>query len=321
MKAARFHAHHDVRVENVSPPKPKDNEVLVAIEWCGICGSDLHEYVHGPLLIPPTDKPHPLTKSTLPVIMGHEFCGRVLEIPAECKTNFTKGDAVMVDPRLYCSSCLACKDDATNACFCFGFLGLSGGGGGGLSEVVAVDANACYIVREEMLPYAALIEPLCVSWHAASQLGTDTFENLDSILIIGGGPIELTLGLVLRARGARKIYITEPTTTRRAQAAEVADRVLNPAEENVRNVIRLLTGGGGVDVVFDCAGIQPGAEDGMNAIARCGTYINIAGWGGPFTIPLRNFMFKEVIMKGSMSYTEHDFKQTVEAFNNGTFSR
>jgi threonine dehydrogenase-like Zn-dependent dehydrogenase len=75
-----------------------------------------------------------------------------------------------------------------------------------------------------------------------------------------------------------------------------------------------------VDVVFDCAGIQPGAEDGMNAIARCGTYINIAGWGRPFAIPLLNFMFKEVTMKGSMSYTEHDFKQTVEAFNNGTFS-
>jgi threonine dehydrogenase-like Zn-dependent dehydrogenase len=136
-------------------------------------------------------------------------------------------------------------------------------------------------------------------------------------LIIGGGPIGLTLGLVLRARGARKIYITEPTTTRRAQAAEVADRVLNPAEENVGNVIRSLTEGKGADVVFDCAGIQPGAEDGMNAIARCGTYINIAGWGGPFTIPQRNFMFKEVTMKGSMSYTEHDFKQTVEAFNNG----
>lgn len=183
-----------------------------------------------------------------------------------------------------------------------------------------MDASACHKVREEMLPYAALVEPLCVSWHAASQLGLKTLESVGAILIIGGGPIGLSLGLVLRARGAARIYISEPTPTRKHQASEVADRVINPAEENVEDVIRLLTNGKGVDVVFDCAGIQPGIEDAMKAIALRGTYINIAGWSASWTLPQRNVMFKEITIKGSMSYTEEDFKETVAAFNNGEFS-
>jgi len=243
----------------------------------------------------------------------------VFEIPAKCTTNLQKGDAVMVDPRLYCGTCFACNEHATNACSCFGFLGISGGGGGGLSETVAVDASACHKVREEMLPYAALIEPLCVSWHAASQLGQKTFGNIGAILIIGGGPIGLSLCLVLRARGAKNIYISEPTATRKDQAKELADRVINPTEENVGDVVRSLTSGKGAEVVFDCAGIQPGIEDAMEAIALHGTYINIAGWSKPWTLPQRNVMFKEITVKGSMSYTEQDFKETVDTFNDGLF--
>jgi (R,R)-butanediol dehydrogenase/meso-butanediol dehydrogenase/diacetyl reductase len=136
-------------------------------------------------------------------------------------------------------------------------------------------------------------------------------------LIIGGGPIGLSLGLVLRARGAKTIYISESTPTRKDQASEVADRVINPVEDNVADVIRLLTNGKGADVVFDCAGIEPGIEDAMNAIGLRGTYINIAGWSTPWTLRQRNVMFKEITVKGSMSYTEEDFKETVAAFNNG----
>jgi (R,R)-butanediol dehydrogenase/meso-butanediol dehydrogenase/diacetyl reductase len=138
-------------IEDVPPQQPKGSEVLIAIEWCGICGSDLHEYLHGLLIIPSVDRPHPITQSILPITMGHEFCRRVLEIPPNCVTKLKKGDAVMVDPRLYCGTCFACEKHATNECSCFGFLGISGGGGGGLSEFVAVDASACHNLREEML--------------------------------------------------------------------------------------------------------------------------------------------------------------------------
>ncbi|KAK3062911.1 hypothetical protein LTR53_019141, partial [Teratosphaeriaceae sp. CCFEE 6253] len=75
MKAARFHARRDLRLDTLPSPTPGPNEVLVEIAWAGICGSDLHEYLHGPLIIPTATRPHALTGAALPVVMGHEFCG------------------------------------------------------------------------------------------------------------------------------------------------------------------------------------------------------------------------------------------------------
>src|ERR1700744_3764893 len=81
MKAARFYNKFDIRIEEIPPPKPKDGEVLVDIAWGGICGTDLHEYVIGPVVIPKKEKPHVLTGDNLPVTIGHEFCGYISQAP------------------------------------------------------------------------------------------------------------------------------------------------------------------------------------------------------------------------------------------------
>lgn len=278
MKAARFHGARDIRISTVPAPEPTTSQVLVDIEWCGICGSDLHEYLKGPLVIPAEGKPHQHTGETLPVTLGHEFCGRISWVPDG--SILKVGQPVMVDPRLYCTSCLQCTDSRTNMCRQWGFLGLSGSGGG-LSETVAVDAKACHVLPEGVdLRFAALIEPLTVARHALKSAGHQSFKPLN-ILILGGGPVGLAVTLDLKLHGANQIIVSEPSPIRRKQVAKHCHAALDPMETRIADECRRRTGGAGVDVVFDCAGVMPALKSGFDALRNRGTYVNVAGWESP----------------------------------------
>lgn len=102
MKAARFHGKGDIRIEDIEKPEPTDGKVLIEIEWCGICGTDLHEYTMGPLACPRKDRPHPVTGETIPVTLGHEFAGRV--VSETSGSSLKAGQKVMIDPRYTCQS-------------------------------------------------------------------------------------------------------------------------------------------------------------------------------------------------------------------------
>lgn len=210
--------------------------------------------------------------------MGHEFCGRVDKVSEGSKLQI--GQAVMVDPRLYCRACDRCDLAQTNVCSQWAFRGLHGQGGG-FAEMVAVEEEMCYPLPDSIpLSDAALIEPLVVGRHTLKTTGVDNFEDL-SILILGGGPVGLAVIFNLRARGAKKIFVSEPTLKRQQQAAEFADRIFNPLQVKVGDACRELTDGKGVDLVFDCAGIAAGLKDGMDALRAKGTYVNVAGWEKP----------------------------------------
>ncbi|KAF2433141.1 threonine dehydrogenase [Tothia fuscella] len=315
MKAAQFYGKRDVRVSEVPYPEPKDGQAIVEIEWAGICGSDLHEYIMGAQVIPTKEKPHNFTGASLPITLGHEFCGRIANAPSD--SSLQVGQAVMVDPRLYCSSCHPCHAKTTNACEKWGFLGLSGGGGG-FSEAVAVDAKLCYPVPQSMLDYAALIEPLTVAWHALKVSGIRSYKG-KTALIVGGGPVGIALIYVLKQWAVGRVFVSEPTVKRRAQNKELADEVFDPINQKVGELCRFLTGGKGVDVTFDAAGTPPGLIDGMDALKMRGVYVNVAGWEKPFTVPFIQLMFKEISIVGSRAYDDEDFRETVDAFVKGDF--
>ena len=86
MKAAVFYGQRDIRLEDVSEPEVRTGNVKVKVDWCGICGTDLHEYLAGPIFIPPSGSPHPITGETLPLTLGHEFAGEVVEVGDELMT-------------------------------------------------------------------------------------------------------------------------------------------------------------------------------------------------------------------------------------------
>jgi threonine dehydrogenase-like Zn-dependent dehydrogenase len=212
--------------------------------------------------------------------MGHEFCGRVVQAPADSSSNLKVGQAVMVDPRLCWGSCVNCQSLNTNGCAKWGFLGLSGGGGG-LSETVAVDASMCHVLPESVpLELAALIEPLSVAHHAAICADVQDW-SIQSVLCGGGGPVAIAVVMILRAQGVGKVFFSEPRAKRREHAVEIADAVINPVKESVGQRCRSLTNGRGVDVVFDCAGVQVGLEAGMDALVFGGICVNVAGWETP----------------------------------------
>jgi threonine dehydrogenase-like Zn-dependent dehydrogenase len=277
MKAAQYFGQHDIRIVDLPTPEPQQHEALIAIEWCGICGTDLHEYLHGPMGCPPEENPHPATGEHIPITMGHEFTGRIISAPSS--SSLTPGQPVMVDPRIFCRSCSRCSGGNTQGCKTLGFKGLSGTGGG-FSETIAVDARLCHPLPEDVdLSLAALIEPLAVAWHALA------FANLTdwpskSVLIVGGGPVGIAHVFVLRAFGCKTIIVSEPTDVRATQNEKIADIVLNPLEENIGERCRELTGGEGVDIVFDCAGNQKGFDAGMDALRYRGIYMNVALWFG-----------------------------------------
>lgn len=228
--------------------------------------------------IPVKERPHPATGEYLPITLGHEFAGRIVNAPSG--SNLKPGQAVMVDPRLYCNKCSRCNTGNTHGCSTLGFKGVSGTGGG-FSEAVAVDAKLCYPLPDSVdLTMAALIEPLAVAWHAAAACEISDWSKT-SALILGGGPIGTACVIVLRAQGCKQIFVSEPTAKRAAQNKEIADAVFNPISENVGENCRELTSGNGVDVVLDCAGVQQGFDAGMDALRFKGTYTNVAAWTKP----------------------------------------
>jgi (R,R)-butanediol dehydrogenase/meso-butanediol dehydrogenase/diacetyl reductase len=185
----------------------------------------------------------------------------------------------MVDPRYWCKSCLPCRSGATHVCQTFGFKGLSGGGGG-LSELTAVHQDNAYPVAAEQLHLAALIEPLAVAWHGVTRAGTEALRGAP-VLVLGGGPIGLAMCIVLRARGAEVICLSEPAKIRRELAASFADIVLDPRTESVSKKLNSLTNGEGIRLVLDCAGVQAGMDEGLKALRFRGVYLNLAGWTKP----------------------------------------
>jgi threonine dehydrogenase-like Zn-dependent dehydrogenase len=236
----------------------------------------------GSLVIPPKDRPHPLTHSTLPVTLGHEFCGRVLRAPPGSR--LAPGTPVVADPRLFCGSChpCACDAHATNACAKFGFLGLSGGGGGGMSSAVAVRESMLHVLpREEDLEVAALLEPLAVVWHAVRKCELEGGWDGRSVLVLGGGPIGIAMVHVLKARGVGRVVVSEPARERKGLVEDLGVMALDPREVDVPEKCKEMTGGVGVEVVFDCAGVEQALNSGVAALRYGGLYMNVAGWGTP----------------------------------------
>ena len=125
MNAVRFHGQKDLRFEQVPIPETKAGWVKVKPKFCGICGTDLHEFLGGANLIPEQGNPHPITGETLPLTIGHEFSGLVEEV-GEGVTHVKKGDRVCVQPTIYEGDCRACKRGLVNCCDKNGFIGLSG---------------------------------------------------------------------------------------------------------------------------------------------------------------------------------------------------
>lgn len=298
MKAAQFHGRKDIRIEEIPEPVLRPGAVTVAVAWCGICGTDLHEYLEGPIFIPQPGHPHPLSHEDGPVVMGHEFSGTVEALGAGVD-DLTVGEGVVVEPYFVCGTCASCRAGTYNLCASMGFIGLAGGGGG-LSGKVVVDRRWIHRVGDIPLDEAALIEPLSVGHHAVTRAGV---RAGDVALIGGAGPIGLLLAAVLKGIGATTI-VSEPSRARKdkARSSGVADHVLDPYTDDVPARVLELTGGTGADVGFECAGVDEVLDTLLDAIRPGGVLVNVSIWGHRASVDMQKLVLKEIDLRGTIAY-------------------
>lgn len=312
MKAARFYGPGDIRIDDIAEPAVRPGTVKVEVEWCGICGTDLHEYLEGPIFAPAAGSPHPLTGETVPITLGHEFAGIVHEVGAGV-TDVHVGDRVVVEPYIICGRCDACQQGRYNVCATLGFVGLSGYGGG-FSQFVVAERRWIHPLGDLGTDVGALIEPLAVAYHAVRLSGARPGH---SALVFGAGPIGLVTTAALRATGVEDIIVVEPADVRKAKAGPAgADHIIDPATTDVLGGVMELTKGRGADVSFECAGIDQVLKSAIQSTRVGGTCVNVAIWGHEASVAMNDLVFREVNVLGSLAYAG-DHPATIEMVASG----
>ncbi|MDY7541941.1 MULTISPECIES: 2,3-butanediol dehydrogenase [unclassified Cryobacterium] len=265
MRAAVFHGAGDIRVEEITAPgAPRAGEVLVRPLWCGICGTDLHEYAQGPIVIP--REPHPLTGACGSQILGHEFSAEVVEV-GEGVTAVRPGERVSVMPLLSCGHCYFCRRGLNHLCRTMAAVGLSyqWGGIADLAIVPAVNVTALPDGVSDL--QGAVVEPGAV---AAYGVDTARVRPGDNVLITGAGPIGALASLYAASLGAN-VFVSEVNPVRAALVRSFdVGVVLDPTAVDVPGWLRDRTDGIGVDAVIECSGNERALQAAIASVRSAG---------------------------------------------------
>jgi (R,R)-butanediol dehydrogenase/meso-butanediol dehydrogenase/diacetyl reductase len=311
MQALRWHGNRDVRVEDVDLELALGPGMIeVEVSLCGICGSDIAEYAHGPFAIRP--KPHALSGQAPPVTLGHEFSGRVVDVGAGV-TGVAVGDRVAADCCWRCGVCRACRTGRYNLCPLSGSIGLCSDGA--FAPLVRFPAYCAVPLADTVSDRAgAMLEPLAVAIHALDRVGARAGEVC---AILGFGPIGACSAIVARAMGI-DVLVSEPGDARRARAEELGFRVHVPegGPRDVARSVRALTGGG-VDIVVDASGVPAALEAAPDMTVRGGR-VSLVGIPKhpPALDPARQLVLFERSIVASLAYT-NDLERAAEMIASG----
>jgi (R,R)-butanediol dehydrogenase/meso-butanediol dehydrogenase/diacetyl reductase len=312
MRALRWHGKGDLRIDDVPEPVLAPGTVRVQVSCCGICGSDLHEYLGGPISIPECS-PHPYTGVQAPVTLGHELGGTVIEV-ADDVVGIVVGDRVTTEGLLRCNDCAQCRAGRGNLCERLHVMGYSWPSGG-FAPVAVLPAYATHVLPEGVsLEEAALIEPFAVGLHAVrrANVGEGT-----TAVVFGAGPIGLMTVLALRGAGAGTVVVAEPSPTRREAALRAgADHAVDARDPDVAATLRSLVGGAGADVVFDVAGVDASFAGALSVVRPHGVVVNVAAWEKPTTIQPNDLLFSEAWLTGSLGYAG-EFPEAIRLIDEG----
>ncbi|NLL91191.1 MAG: zinc-dependent alcohol dehydrogenase family protein [Ruminococcaceae bacterium] len=263
------------------------DEVLIDVAACGVCGTDLHLF-HGE---------EGAGKSTLPLIMGHEFSGTVLKTGSEVK-DFKPGDRVTVDPNLMCGECHQCRRGKVQFCDHAEAYGVSMDGG--FSEQCVVRQKVVYHIPNTLsLEHAALVEPVACCLHGIDRAN---IKPGDTVAIIGAGSIGLIMLQLAKYSGAARIIVIEPVPEKRKVARELgASHLIDPLSQDVKKAIsdaEIVS----VDTVIECVGNPATMEQAVDIASR-GATVLLFGLTPPNSLmsikPLEEVFRKELIITSS----------------------
>ena len=273
MKAARWYGLKDVRIEDVAVPATPDNKIKVQVKKCGICGSDLHAYYHG---LGVSLEPHPITGKSFPVTLGHEFGGEIVEIGSAVNTTLKVGDRITVEPNIYRLDDPMVAKGKYNLSRDAGFLGYQDDGG--FAEYVLVDKHMVHKLPDGVsYEEAALVEPTAVAFQAVRN---STLKVGDQVAVFGVGPIGQLTVMCARMAGATTIVAVDVSAERLEMAKKCgATHVINGKDADVVAQIMAITGG--VDVAYECAGVQATFDNALNSLVSGGELMIVAGYAEP----------------------------------------
>ncbi|TVY60731.1 putative D-xylulose reductase A [Lachnellula suecica] len=296
---------YDVKFEE--RPKPtiqSPHDVVVAINYTGICGSDVHYWVEGRI--------GPFVVKD-PMVLGHESAGTIVTV-GDAVRSLKVGDRVAIEPGFPCRRCEPCLSGHYNLCIDMHFAATPPYDGT-LAGFYASPEDFCYKLPESVsLQEGALIEPLAVAVHIVKQA---EIKPGQSVVVMGAGPVGLLCCAVAKAYGASKIVSVDIVPSRLEFAASYAATHTftperKPAEENAARLLEEVGIPEGADAVIDASGAEPSIQTSIHVVRRGGVYVQ-GGMGKPdITFPIMTLCTKEVTCKGSFRYGSGDYKLAVE---------
>ena len=294
MKAAFFYGAGDIRVEETEVPEIDDDEVLIKVSYCGICGSDITAFKTG---------------NYVPgIIIGHEFSGIVIK-KGKNVDNVNEGDKVVGLSLIPCGKCEYCLSGKPNLCKNALMTGITINGA--FAEYVKLPKDAVLKIDNKLNAIeATLVEPLAIVLHA---INISSFKPGKSILIQGAGPIGLlTLGM-MKISGASKIFLSEISDKRIEVARNLSSDVyfINPSKSNIFSFIEKETDGEGVDIIFDTTGSPTAIKSNYTLVKRGGEIVILGIPELPVESDIFTLVMDEITIKGSFEGV-NEFKDAID---------
>lgn len=288
MKALVLTDYFKFEYKDVPMPEYGDDEVLVKVGACSICGSDVHGYDGG------SGRRQP------PVIMGHEAAGEIVEVGRNV-TDFRKGDRVTFDSTVYCGKCYYCRKGMVNLCVNRRVLGVACDDyrqQGAMAEYVTVKERTLYRIPDNVtFEQAAAVEPLSVAVHAVS---VSPIKLGDKVVIVGAGTIGLLLTQTVKAAGATTLVVVDIDDGKLQIAKKLgATHVINSKTESVAERVRQLTDGRGADLAFEAVGIPSTFSSAIDSVRLGGNVVMVGNVTKELPFPLQKCVTQQIGLYGS----------------------
>jgi L-iditol 2-dehydrogenase len=288
MKALVLSAYKHLEIDDVPVPQPAEDELLIRIKACGICGSDVHGFDGS------TGRRIP------PIVMGHEAAG-IVEAVGSRVSEFRVGDRVTFDSTVYCGLCFYCLRGQINLCEEREVIGVSTPlfrRMGAFAEYVTVPARIAYALPESMpFSHAALIEAASVAVHGAS---LTPLEPGDTAVVVGSGMIGLLTLQAVRQAGAERVFVVDLDDTRLEMARQLgATETFNSKKLDVVAEIQKRTAGRGADVAIECVGITDAVKLAVESVRKGGAVTLVGNVAPTIELGLQSVVSRQIRVQGS----------------------
>lgn len=298
MKAAVYHGRHDVRIGTVPDPgQPGPGEALLEVSRAAICGTDASEYAHGPLMIPLARR-HAGSGHQGPLVLGHEFVGRVAAVGPDVDESWL-GRRVVPGAGMWCGECDWCRAGRPNLCARYYTLGLQANGG--LAELARVPIRMCHPVPDACTDDAAAVaQPLAVALHALRRSGAAPGQT---VVLIGIGGIGAFILAAAMAQGCGPVIAVDVDDERLTTAQTLgATHTINAVSGDPLAAIHAFTNHDGAHVVIEASGAPGAPATALAAVRRGGRVLVVGLQAEPRPLDLYTMTLREVELIGTVAH-------------------